>query len=157
MERPGLRVAVDGAVRRESRFTRRGEFANLRFMMRNVARLMVLCGLLLVAAGCHTITNLTPASLPRNPSGLYPVEVKFDHREQALRQESIRPLVMINDQFYPMERTRLMKNRWETLIPVPADQKEVYYRFKFEYWVNAFPEPRQDSKLSPTYKLTIKD
>jgi len=126
-------------------------------MMQHVVRLVFLCGVLLWATGCHTITNLTPASLPRNPSGLYPVEVKFDHREQALRQDSIRPLVMINDQTFPMERTRLMRNRWETLIPVPADQKEVYYRFKFEYWVNAFPEPRQDSKLSPTYKLTIKD
>lgn len=126
-------------------------------MMQNVARLVLMGWLLIFAAGCHTITNLTPASLPRNPSGLYPVEVKFDHREQALRPDSIRPLVMINDQLYPMERTRLMRNRWETLIPVPADQKEVYYRFKFEYWVNAFPEARQDSKLSPTYKLIIKD
>lgn len=125
--------------------------------MNTIKRLVVLGFLPLLAAGCHTITNLTPASLPRNASGAYPVEAKFDHQEQALRKQTIQPLVMINENTYPMDRTRLMANRWETLIPVPAGQTEVYYRFKFDYEINTFSGPRKDSKLSGTYKLTIKD
>lgn len=126
-------------------------------MMSKTLRLAALLFLPLFLSGCHTITNLTPATLPRNASGVYQVEVKFDHKEQALRQDSIKPLVMVGENTYPMERTRLLKNRWETLIPVPANKNETYYRFKFDYKVNAFPEPRADSKLSPEYKLSIKD
>jgi hypothetical protein len=105
--------------------------------------------------GCHTITNLTPSRLPRNANNLYPVEVKWDHKEQALRPESVKAFVMIGHDFYPMEKTLFMKNRWETLIPVPADKDAVYYRFKFEYDINAIPQPKHDSLLSREYKLQI--
>jgi hypothetical protein len=125
--------------------------------MLTLKRLIALTCLPWILTGCHTITNLTPAQLPRNTNGVYAVEVKFDHREQALRKETVKPFVMIGHDFHAMDRTRLMKNRWEALIPVPADQNMVYYRFKFEYEVNAIPEPKKDSKLSGTYKLTIID
>lgn len=125
--------------------------------MTKLKRFLALGLLPLLFAGCHTITNLTPSTQTRNASGVYPVEVKFDHRQQAIRKETVQPSVMIGENFYPMDRTRLLSNRWETLIPVPAGQSEVYYRFKFDYEVNAFPHPRKDSKLSNTYKLTIKD
>lgn len=118
---------------------------------------LAMAALTLGVTGCHTVTNLTPAQMPRNPSGVYPIEVKFDHREQALREHTLKPYVMVGADFYPMDRTRLMKNRWETLVPVAADQNALYYRFKIDYEINAIPEPRKDSKLSGTYKLTIID
>jgi len=111
--------------------------------------------LTLAATGCHTITNLTPSQMPRNTAGVYPIEAKFDHQEQALRKETIKPYVMVNETFYPMDPTPRMKNRWEALVPVPPDQDALYYRFKFDYEVNAIPVPKKDSKLSGTYKLTI--
>jgi len=125
--------------------------------MMKFKRLFALALLPLWFGGCHTITNLTPATQTRNTSGVYPVEVKFDHRQQAIRKETVKPYVMINENFYPMDRTRLLENRWETLIPVPAGQDAIYYRFKIEYEVNAFPQAHKDSKLSGSYKLTIKD
>ena len=51
----------------------------------------------------------------------------------------------------------LVKDRWESIIPVPSDQTSVHYRFKFDYQVNAIPVPHDDSKLSPEYKLQILD
>ena len=117
--------------------------------------LLLLVPLLFV--GCSTITNLTPSQQPRNSTGLYPVEVKWDSRQQSIRQQSLEPSVMIGHESYSMRKTPLMKNRWETLIPVPADKNEVNYRFKFDYEYNAIPQPRPDSRLSPEYKLRIVD
>jgi hypothetical protein len=48
-----------------------------------------------------------------------------------------------------------MTNRWEALIPVPAGQNLIHYRFKFDYMVNRIPTPKPDSKLSQEYTLQI--
>ena len=50
-----------------------------------------------------------------------------------------------------------MKNRWETLVPVPATTNVVYYKFKFDYQYNSIPHRRPDSKLSSEFRLTILD
>ncbi|MBA4146832.1 MAG: hypothetical protein H0X66_01870 [Verrucomicrobia bacterium] len=123
-------------------------------MMKNfLALLFVSVGLV----GCTTgkITNLTPTKMERNSSGLYPVEMAWQSREQALRPESLQPQVMIGTESYPMQRTPLVKNRFETLIPVPANEDIVHYRFKVDYEYNAIPVPRKNSVMSPEYKLQI--
>ena len=107
--------------------------------------------------GCSTITNLTPSQQPRNATGLYPVEAKWDSRQQSIRPQSIKPSVMVGLQSYPMQKTPLMKNRWETLVPVPADKNSIIYQFKFDYEYNSIPQPLPDSKLSREYKLDIVD
>ena len=89
-------------------------------------------------AGCSSITNLTP-------------------QQQTLLWGTIQPYVVVGVDFYPMRPTSLMKNRWETLLPVPATTNAVHYKFKFDYQYNSIPERRQDSKLSPEFRLTIMD
>lgn len=120
---------------------------------------VLLLGLLL--AGCATtthITNLTPKQEFRNSNGLYSVEAAMSSRQQTLRWQSVRPTVLVDKEFYPMRPTPLMTNRWETLIPVPAGQNTVYYRFKFDFDYNTFGSPgSSDSKLSPVYRLQILD
>lgn len=111
----------------------------------------------LLFAGCSTITNLTPTQQPRNATGLYPVEAAWDSRQQSIRPDSMKPSVMVGLESYPMRKTSLMKNRWETLVPIPADKKVVNYRFKFDYQYNSIPQPLPDSKLSREYKLEILD
>ncbi|MDB6053417.1 MAG: hypothetical protein JWN25_940 [Verrucomicrobiales bacterium] len=109
----------------------------------------------LLATGCSSITNLTSTRQPRTASGLYPVEVAWDSREQSIRPESLTPSVVVGMQTFPMKATPLVHNRWETVIPIPADKTFVHYRFKFDYSYNAIPAPRKNSKLSPPYRLTI--
>ena len=112
----------------------------------------------LLLAGCATptnITNLTPRTSVRNADGLYPVEVEWKSRQQTMRRESIKPSVMVGNDFYPMRPAPVVKNRWETLVPVPADKEFVHYRFKFDYEYNSIPVPRSDSLLSPSYQLRI--
>ena len=111
----------------------------------------------LMLTGCSTITNLTPSRQSRNATGLYPVEAAWESRQQSIRADSMKPLVVVGLDSYPMRRTSLMNNRWETLVPIPADKDSIIYRFKFDFDYNTIPVPRPDSKMSPEYKLQIVD
>jgi hypothetical protein len=118
---------------------------------------LILSGVLL--AGCNgTFTNLTPRQEIRSADNLYPVETAFSSQQQTLNWDTIKASVVIGNDFYPMRYTQLMTNRWETLIPAPPGNNIIYYRFKFDYNYNAMgAPPRSDSKLSPIYRLEIKD
>jgi hypothetical protein len=119
-----------------------------------IKKLLVL--LPLVLAGCATtFTNLTPLHQPRNADNFYSIEVAFNSRRQSLRWESINPQVVVGTDFYPMRPTPLMKNRWEALVPVPADRDILHYQYKFDFKYNALGEPKPDSALSPVYTLRI--
>ena len=108
--------------------------------------------------GCSTtISNLTPSQQPRNPDNLYPFEVTFDTNEKAIRENTLKPSVMIGSELYPMEPAPMLKYRWEAQIPIPADTNHVYYRYKFDYKYDRIPTPGEGSRLSPTYQLEIVD
>jgi hypothetical protein len=111
----------------------------------------------LLLTGCSTITNLTPAKQTRNSTGFYPIEAAFATRQQSMRPESIKPSVLIGNETYPMRKTPLVKNRWETLVPIPADKKSIDYHFRFYYEYNSVPQVRPGSIASREYHLEIVD
>ena len=141
----------------KTNFTTGIGFATLPADMRTTKKFFLLLLTPLMLAGCSTITNLTPSQQARNATGLYPVEAAWDSRQQSIRPDSMKPSVMVGLENYPMRKTALMKNRWETLVPVPANKNSVIYRFKFDFDYNTIPVPRPDSKLSREYKLEILD
>src|SRR5688572_1672970 len=121
----------------------------------NVALAVVAAAL---STGCTTtITNLTPRELPRNANNLYPFEVAYDTSEQAVRDKTIKPYVMVGSQLYPMTPTPMLKGRWEAQVPVPAATNHLYYRYKIDYQYNRIPSPGESSRLSETYTLEIVD
>ena len=108
--------------------------------------------------GCTgTFTNLSASRQPRNANQLYPVGVAFHSRQQTLRWDSIKPYVLVGKEAYPMQKTPLAENRWEGLIPAPAQGKVIEYRYKFDFDYNAFGPARADSSVSPVYKLQLLD
>ena len=112
----------------------------------------------LLMAGCTaTFTNLTPLQQSRNANNLYPVEVALTTRQQSLRWETIRPRIVVGNDSYPMRPTLLMTNRWEGLVPIPAGEKVVHYRYRFDYDYNTFGTPKGDSALSPDYTLRVSE
>ncbi len=112
----------------------------------------------LLLAGCTaTFTNLTPTQQTRNSNNLYPVEVAMNTRQQSLRWESIRPRIVVGNDSYPMHLTPLMTNRWEGLVPVPAAERVVHYRYRFDFDYNTFGTPKGDSALSPEYTLKVSE
>ena len=106
-------------------------------------------------AGCTSITNLTPSQYPRDPSGFYRVEAEWKSSRQAIQPDSFQPLVMIGFDTFPMRPVSVVQDRWEALIPVPADKDFVLYRYKFDYVVNAISKPHPDSLMSAEYTLKI--
>ena len=114
-------------------------------------------GCLLLAGCTATFTNLTPLQQSRNANNLYPVEVAMTTRQKSMRWDSIRPQIVVGNESYPMRPTQLMTNRWEGLVPVPAGEKLVHYRYRFDYDYNTFGTPKGDSALSPEYTLRVSD
>ncbi len=100
---------------------------------------------------------MTPLSAPRSPDGLYLIEARWDSNQRSIRKDSFTPHVVVGTEFHPMERVPLTTNRWEAIVPVPANQRFVTYRFKFDYLYDSFPNPRKDSRLSPSHQLQIVD
>jgi uncharacterized protein YceK len=119
---------------------------------------LILLPALLLLAGCATtITNISAQRQLRNANGLYPVEVSYDSRQQALRWDTIQVSIIVGKETYPMRRIKLLNNRWEGLIPVPAGVKSVSYHYKFDYQVTDFGKLSKGSAASQSYKLMILD
>ena len=118
--------------------------------------------LAVVCAGCVTsnVTNITPSRLPRNTTGLYKVEMIWESNAEALMPETIEGEVQVqgHNATYPMKRTKLLKNRWETLVgPLAADENIVRYRIKVNWKYKGVPEPRANSQLTRQFRLSIID
>ena len=127
--------------------------------MKRFLALTVLCSLF---AGCTSITsinltNLTPRQQPRNPNGLYPVEVAWDSNQQNIVHDSIKGYVVVGEEAYPMQRQPVLTNRWETFLPVPADKTTVNYLFKFDYLYKDIPIRKPGSRRSAPAQLEILD
>ena len=116
---------------------------------------LVLLPLLLAGCGTTAIVNLTPSRLPRKDNGLYPFGVEWSSRQQSLIKDSIKAYVVIGLEQYPMQRTPLLTNRWETLVPIAGDKDSVIYRYKLDYEYQGFPARKPDSKMSKVYQLLI--
>jgi len=113
-----------------------------------------------VLSGCTTttFTNLSATQQPRNPTHHYPIEVRFDSTRQSLRWDSIQPYVIVGTESFPLQKTKLMHNRWEGIIPVPATTNQVTYFYKFDFNYNDFNKPPSvDSASSANFKLKIID
>ena len=115
------------------------------------------CFFLLAGCTTSTITNLTPRELPWSQTGLYPVEAMFRSNQRTLDSASIKPMVIFNNQAFPMRQTQLTQGRWETLVPIPDGTRVINYHFKFDYDYSAVLMRGADSKLSPPYQLQIVD
>jgi hypothetical protein len=127
--------------------------------MKERLRIVVLSLLLLAVTGCSTtsITNLTASRLPRKENDLYTFEVDYNTRQQSLIRESLQGYVIVGAERYPMQRVPMLNNRWEAVVPIPADQDVVTYRYRFDYQYRAIPEPRSNSKESRYHQVFILD
>ena len=123
-------------------------------MLKNLLLLSV-AALLGGCASPMVITNLTPLQQIRNTNNLYQVEAAIASNQQSLRWQSIRPQIVVGNDYYPMRPASIMTNRFEGLLPVPAGTSTVRYHYKFDFEYNAFGPPGSDSAISSDYTLRI--
>ena len=121
--------------------------------------LIALCLMMVCGSGCSTtaIANLTPSRLPRKENGQYQFAVDYSARQQSLVKDTMEAFVIVGNEQYPMQRTPMLTNRWETLVPIAADQDVVTYKFRFNYQYLSIPERRSDSRESKYYQLFLLD
>jgi hypothetical protein len=116
---------------------------------------LVLLVVWLTSCTTPTITNLTPSRLPRKENGQYQFAVEWTSRQQSLIKDSMKAYVIVGGERHTMERTPMLTNRWEALVPVPADQDVLTYRYRFDYDYRGIPDRRSNSKESRYYQLFI--
>ena len=127
-------------------------------IMPKMKKIFILLLVPLALAGCSSsITNLTPSRLGRNSDGTYRVEAAWQTTEQTIRPESLKPLVMVGLESYPMHPELVVSNRWEAFVPVPAEQNLIHYWFRFDFLRNAISAPVEDCKTSQGFTLEIVD
>ena len=126
----------------------------------------VVFGLLGAAAflGCvyHEINTLTPSALPRDSSGLYPVEIIWESNSATVQPETVKPVVLVSTNKYPMQKLlaangKWVKNRWYTLVPVGSQQNEVRYRVKVNWQQGSGSAPAGNSQITEVRILKIND
>ncbi len=125
--------------------------------MRHFTQPILLGAVACLAAGCTStqITNLTASRQPRNPNHLYSFEADWHSNQQSIRKDSIRGFVVIGTTAHPMQPVPLVPHRWETLVPIPAEQSAVNYHFKFDFDYNSVPVVRSDSKRTKSFQLQV--
>ena len=88
---------------------------------------------LLVLTGCNlTITNLTPDTVPANPSQIYTITASF-HPSRQVDPASISPRIIIDGSAYKMSKSTAGSDLWEFEYQIPAGRADARYYFICEY------------------------
>lgn len=89
--------------------------------------------LLLLVSGCNlTVTNLTPETVPQNPSQIYTITATFRASRQV-ETATIRPRIIIDGQPYAMNRSPAGTDLWEFDYQLPAGRTTATYYFICEF------------------------
>ena len=89
---------------------------------------------LLLLTGCDlTITNVTPETVPANPSQIYTITARFELVSSGVIPESVHPRIVIDGQSYNMTRTTAGSDLWEFEYQLPAGRTATKYYFIADY------------------------
>lgn len=115
--------------------------------------------------GCEEvrITNLTPSTLPENPSQIYTFSARITPRGNNHVEGSLTPRIVIDGNRHEMQRSPLGSNIYEFDYQIPAGRTEVAYYFLVSYQVelNTGPTNReaytglQHATLANRYVLSL--
>ncbi|ACB76065.1 IPT/TIG domain-containing protein [Opitutus terrae] len=92
---------------------------------------------LLFLAGCQGIvlTNLTPGSLPENPSQIYTITLRVTPKIQTIAPGTLQPYIVIDGQNHQMTKSALGENLYEYEYQLPAGRDEIRYYFIVKYQI----------------------
>jgi hypothetical protein len=106
------------------------------------ARRIWLSALALIAlallTGCEEvrITNLTPSTLPENPSQTYTFSARITPRASGFVKGSLAPQIVIDGQIHRMQPSQLGQDIYEFDYQIPAGRTEVAYYYLVNFQVN---------------------
>ena len=102
---------------------------------RKIIRWLALAAGLALLAGCETVTltNLTPASMPENPSQIYTFSLRVTPRTNTVPLSSVAPQIVLDGKSYPMKQSPLGEGLYEFEYQLPAGRDEVAYYYLVNY------------------------
>lgn len=108
-------------------------------------------------AGCNDvkITNLTPPTLPENPSQIYTITLRVHRSAGAVEKETITPFIVIDAQNFPMRKSSLGDEIYEYEYQMPAGHDEMNYYFLVNYKMLAGGYPRDGQSYSALQHTSI--
>ncbi|MFH1498265.1 MAG: IPT/TIG domain-containing protein [Verrucomicrobiota bacterium] len=115
--------------------------------MKRLLSSLFAAGCLLVLAGCNlTVTNLTPSSLPANPSRIYTLTTRVNPKGTTIIKESVRASIVIDGRTHAMSKSALGSDIYEFDYQLPAGRDEIAYYFLVNYNVenNGVVAPREE-------------
>jgi len=86
---------------------------------------------LMLFSGCEdlAITNLTPSTLPVNPSQIYTFSARLEPKSRGFVPESLRTQIVIDGKIEDMEPSPVGQNIYEFDYRIPTGRKTVSYYF----------------------------
>ena len=92
----------------------------------------------LALTGCQNswVTNLTPASLPANPSQIYTISARIKPTTTTFVPGSVQPKIVIDGQAYRMTKSLLGEDIFEFDYQLAAGRTEISYYFEYTYQVS---------------------
>jgi hypothetical protein len=90
---------------------------------------------LFALCGCTTVklTNLTPSSLPENPSGIYTFTLRVVPQSGAVSTASISPHIVVGEQSHDMVKSDVSPQIFEFDYKLPAFQTDIGYYYVVDY------------------------
>jgi hypothetical protein len=90
---------------------------------------------LLALCGCTTVklTNLTPSSLPENPSGIYTFTLRVATTSNSVSQASIAPHIVVGAESHDMVKSDVSPQIFEFDYKLPAFQNDIGYYYVVDY------------------------
>jgi hypothetical protein len=85
--------------------------------------------------GCATVslTNLTPSSLPENPSGIYTFTLRVTPKSRAVDQSTVIPHIVVGAANHDMTKSDVSPEIYEYDYKLPPQQSEIGYYYLVDY------------------------
>jgi hypothetical protein len=101
----------------------------------------------LTLAGCETVrlTNLTPATMPENPSQIYTFTLRVAARTNTVPAETIAPKIVVDGQSFSMNPSAIGEGVYEFEYQLPPGRDEIAYYYLVNYSIegNTTRTPRE--------------
>ena len=93
---------------------------------------------LALLTGCEEvkISNLTPSTLPENPSQTYTFSARITPKASGFVKGSLNPQIVIDGQIHRMQESQLGQDIYEFDYQIPAGRTEVAYYYLVNFQVN---------------------
>jgi hypothetical protein len=111
---------------------------------------------LLVLTGCNlTITNLTPDTVPQNPSQIYTITAAFRPDSGRIDRSSVHARIVIDGSSYKMTQNTAGSDIWDFEYQIPAGRTTASYYFIADYKLDNQTTAEPSEAYSPLQSMTI--